>query len=119
MEKTYDADGFWAKWVNDQLSKSYEDLFKVFELSIYIRSINFEQILKNRWLQEKNAMEAEKEEHEKAMYLTKEEVYNFVMHFERITKQMEKYMPAKSDIIITRKNKTDFLIEKPEIFKKI
>ena len=116
LEKTYDTDGFWAKWVNDQLSKSYEDLFKVFEFSIYIKSINFEQILNNRWLQEKNAMEAEEEEREKAMYLTKEEVYNFVMHFERITKQMEKYMPAKSDIIITRKSKTEFLIEKPEIF---
>ena len=84
--KTYDTDGFWAKWVNDQLSKSYEDLFKVFELSIYIKSINFND-LKKSLASKKNAMEAEEEW--KGYVFDKEEVYNFVMHFERITKQME------------------------------
>ena len=50
----------------------------------------------------------------KSKYMTKQEVYNFVMHFERITKDMEKYMPKNSDIVVERKNKLDFEIQKPD-----
>ena len=50
----------------------------------------------------------------KSKYMTKQEVYKFVMHFERITKDMEKYMPKNSDIAVERKNKLDFEIQKPD-----
>ena len=113
LEREFDPNGIWVNWVNDNLSGIYQDLFNLFDLKIYIKSPSFEKILENRWLQEKTAIEMDKSR-SKSKYMTKQEVYNFVMHFERITKDMEKYMPKNSDIVVERKNKLDFEIQKPD-----
>ena len=113
LERKFDSDGIWVNWVNSQLNVKYQDLFSLFDLKIYIKSPSFEKVLENRWLQEKTAMKIDNTK-KKSQYMTKNEVYNFVMHFERITKNMEKYMPNDADIVIERKNKSDFEIHKPD-----
>ena len=113
LERESDPDGIWVNWVNSQLNNKYQDLFGLFDLKIYIKSLNFEKVLENRWLQEKTAIEMDNSKN-KSKYMTKDEVYKFVMHFERITKNMEKYMPNDADIVIVRKTKSDFEIHKPD-----
>ena len=112
LEKKHDIDGKWSRWVNKQLAECYQELFNIFDLSIYIKSKSFDQIIKNRWEQEKSNLSIAgknvKTEHLKSF----NDVYNFTMHFERITKEMESYMPIKSDILLMRHNKTKFSIIK-------
>ena len=112
LEKKHDKDGKWSRWVNKQLAECYQELFNTFDLSIYIQSKSFDQIIKNRWEQEKSNLSIAgknvKTEHLKSL----NDVYNFTMHFERITKEMESYMPIKSDILLMRHNKTKFSIIK-------
>ena len=112
LEKKHDIDGKWSRWVNKQLAECYQELFNIFDLSIYIKSKSFDQIIKNRWEQEKSNLSIAgknvKTEHLKSF----NDIHNFTMHFERITKEMESYMPIKSDILLMRHNKTKFSIIK-------
>ncbi len=112
LEEKHDKDGKWSRWVNKQLAGRYQELFNIFDLSIYIKSKSFDQIIKNRWEQELSnlsiASKNVKTEHLKSF----NDIYNFTMHFERITKEMEFYMPIKSDILLMRHSKTKFSIIK-------
>ena len=114
LEKTFDPNGTWSRWVNKQLSGDYQKLFNLFDLKIYIKSPSFEKILENRLLQEKTAIESDSNSSKSNNYMTKEQVFHFIMHFERITKDMEKYMSKNVDIVVERQNKFDFQIIKPD-----
>ena len=49
--------------------------------------------------------------------MSENQVKNFVMHFERITKKMEIYMPKKCDIVIRRDGNEQFSFIKTKIIK--
>lgn len=112
LEKIHDRSGKWRNWVNDKLSKKYQTLFKQFDLSIYIKIKNFNNVLLNRVQQEDFLKNSESGSKNKDLYMTKNEIKTFILYFERITRDMFSYMPEISDIVVYRKNKTDFSIEK-------
>ena len=112
LEKKYDKDGQWSKWVNTQLLENYQKLFNLFDISIYIKSKNFKQIIRNRWEQEKTNIKTESMKSNTNNLKTYKEIHHFAMHFERITKYMEKYMPEKVDILLMRQSKYDFSLIK-------
>ena len=112
LEKKYDKDGQWSKWVNTQLLDNYQKLFNLFDISIYIKSKNFKQIIRNRWEQEKTNIKTESIKSKTNHLKTYKEIHHFAMHFERITKCMEKYMPEKVDILLMRQSKYDFSLIK-------
>ncbi len=109
LEEKFDPNGFWSKWVNQKLANNYQVFFNMFDLSIYIQSNNFSEIIKNRISQEKNAINFSKS---KDGYMSENQIINFVMHFERISKSMFRYMPKKSNIVIERDIKGRFSIIK-------
>ena len=84
----------------------------MFDISIYIKSKNFKQIIRNRWEQEKTNIKTESMKSKTNHLKTYKEIHHFAMHFERITKCMEKYMPEKVDILLMRQSKYDFSLIK-------
>ena len=117
LEQEHDPDGSWAKWVNRQLSGDYQDLFSLFDISAYIKSKNFKDIYKNRLKQEEEAKKNSINSKLPDRLMSENQVKNFVMHFERITKKMEIYMPKKCDIVIRRDGNEQFSFIKTKIIK--
>ena len=76
-------------WVKKKLAGNYQDFFNMFDLSVYVQSKNFKQIIKNRLMQENIAKHFS--HGRKGIWMKKN--CNFVMHFERITENMKTYMP--------------------------
>ena len=71
-------------------------VFKMFDITIYLKPPSFAYVLKWRALQEKN--NAIKNNQKKLM--NKKELSFFIQHYEKITKWMIKTMPAKADLLI-------------------
>ncbi len=96
IEKKYDPDCKWRKTVNNLLKNQYKKLFNKIDRLVYLQVPNFSHILKWRWLQEQKMKLTLK--NKKTM--SKSQVKNFIMFYERITKHMMKNSSKISDLTI-------------------
>jgi len=96
LELNLDKNFVWRKYYNSILKNQYQSVFKMFDITIYLKPPSFAYVLKWRALQEKN--NAIKNNQKKLM--NKKELSFFIQHYEKITKWMIKTMPAKADILI-------------------
>jgi len=96
LELNLDKNFVWRKYYNSILKNQYQSVFKMFDITIYLKPPSFAYVLKWRVLQEKN--NAIKNNQKKLM--NKKELSFFIQHYEKITKWMIKTMPAKADILI-------------------
>ena len=96
IEKKYDPDCKWRKTVNNLLKNQYKKLFNKIDRLVYLKAPNFSHILKWRWLQEQKMKLTLK--NKKTM--SKSQVKNFIMFYERITKHMMKNSSKISDLTI-------------------
>ena len=94
LEKNMDQNMIWRTYYNEMLKKDYNNLFKLFDKIIYLKAPSFKFILNWRLKQEINM----KIKNEKIM--NKEEVLNFILYYEKLTKWMMKIMPAKANMTI-------------------
>ena len=84
LEKKYDTNLVWRTKVNHELLNEYAKIFNKIDRLIFLRVPNFECVYKWRLLQEKKLQLTSKGK--KIMSPTK--VREFIMYYERITKQM-------------------------------
>jgi D-glycerate 3-kinase len=84
LEKKYDVNLKWRSKVNHELNNEYKKIFNKINLLIFLKVPNFECVYKWRLLQEKKLQLTSKGK--KIMSPT--QVRNFIMYYERITKQM-------------------------------
>ena len=96
IEKEYDKDLIWRKTTNNYLKHQYKKIFKKIDKIVYLKAPNFNDIFKWRLLQEQKMKLTSK--NKKTM--SKLEVQNFIMHYERITKQMMRDFPIISDLTV-------------------
>ncbi|MBT4644976.1 MAG: hypothetical protein HOC10_00610 [Pelagibacteraceae bacterium] len=96
LELNLDKNFVWRKYYNSILKNQYQSVFKMFDITIYLKPPSFAYVLKWRVLQEKN--NAIKTNQKKLM--NKKELSFFIQHYEKITKWMIKTMPAKADLLI-------------------
>ena len=96
LELNLDKNFVWRKYYNSILKNQYQSVFKMFDITIYLKPPSFAYVLKWRALQEKN--NAIKTNQKKLM--NKKELSFFIQHYEKITKWMIKTMPAKADLLI-------------------
>jgi D-glycerate 3-kinase len=107
LEKRLDPEGEWAKWSNSELGKRYQDLFSLIDLLIMIRLPSMEHVYESRWIQEKTLEKINKGE----KVSSKVKIYEFVMHFERLTRHMFKTLPSYADLIIERDLDFNYVIK--------
>jgi len=96
IEKNYDPDLKWRKAVNNSLKNQYKKLFNKIDKLVYLKAPNFNHILRWRWLQEQKMKLTSK--NKKTM--SKSQVKEFIMYYERITKNMMKSFSKISDLTI-------------------
>jgi D-glycerate 3-kinase len=96
LELNLDKNFVWRKYYNSILKNQYQSVFKMFDITIYLKPPSFAYVLKWRALQEKNnAIKNNQKE-----LMNKKELSFFIQHYEKITKWMIKTMPAKADLLI-------------------
>ena len=102
LEKEEDPNGIWSKWSNQELAGDYQTLFGRFDILLMIKVPNMEHVYESRWLQEKTLSKSLKDSELKKKIMTKEEVWRFVMHYERLTRYILEEMPSFADIVLER-----------------
>ena len=96
IERKYDADHIWRKNVNYQLKYHYKKIFRKIDKLIYLKAPNFDYIFKWRLLQEQKMKLTSKSK----KIMSKSQVKEFIMFYERVTKHMMKDYPKISDLTI-------------------
>ena len=112
LEKEEDPEGIWSKWSNHELSKDYQTMFSLFDLLLMIKVPNMDFVYESRWIQEQTLAKTVKDKDLKNKIMTKEEVYRFVMHYERLTHYIIEELPKLSDIVLARDGNLKFSISK-------
>ena len=96
IEKKLDPDLKWRKKVNNELGKSYKKLFGKIDKLVYLKAPSFNHIFDWRLLQEQKLKLTSKNK----KIMSKTEIKEFIMFYERITKQMMKDFTKISDLTI-------------------
>ena len=84
LEKKNDAKLIWRSKVNDELQNEYAKIFKKINRLIFLRVPSFECVYSWRLLQEKKLQLTSRGK----KIMSSADVKNFIMYYERITKQM-------------------------------
>ena len=98
LEKKFDTDAKWREYYNHQLKTKYLQLFKQFDLLIYLKIPSFSNVLNWRIKQENHLRKINT--NVKYSGMSKKEIANFIQYYEKITKWMFKVMPKLADIVL-------------------
>ena len=112
LEKEEDPQGVWSKWSNKELSKGYQDLFSLFDLLLMIKVPSMDFVYESRWIQEQTLSKTITDPALQSKIMTKDQVYRFVMHYERLTHYILEELPGFSDIVLSRDGDFKFSISK-------
>ena len=96
IEKKYDKNSKWRKMVNNFIKKRYKNLFNKMDKLVYLKVPNFNYIIEWRWLQEQKMKLTSKNK----QIMSKTQVKEFIMYYERLTKHMIKNYSKISDLTI-------------------
>ena len=112
LEEEEDPDGIWSKWSNSELSRDYQLLFERFDLLLLIKVPSMEHVYESRWLQEQTLEKTLSDPEMLKKIMTKEQVYRFVMYYERLTRYVLEEMPSFADIVLDRSEGFEFAFSK-------
>ena len=96
IERKHDGDLIWRKTVNNSLKNHYKKLFNKIDRLVYLKAPNFDNIFKWRLLQEQKMKLTSK--NKKTM--SKSQIREFIMFYERITRDMMKNFSRISDLTV-------------------
>ncbi len=96
IERKHDTNLSWRKVVNNHLKNQYRKLFSKIDKLVYLKAPNFEHIFKWRLLQEQKMKLTSKTK----KIMSKSQVKEFIMFYERITRHMMKDFSKISDLTI-------------------
>ena len=114
LEREEDPNGIWSKWSNKELAGSYQNLFNKIDLLLMIKVPDMNDIFESRWLQEKTLSKMISGNGLDDKIMNKDEVWRFVMHYERLTRYVLEEIPKFSDIVLNRDKNFEFsFVKKP------
>ena len=87
----------WREYYNNKLDNEYRSIFKKFNFLIYFKVPHFKYVHKWREKQEKNLLMSQ---NKKRKIMNKNELNNFIMHYEKLTKWMSINMPNLASLSI-------------------
>ncbi len=97
LERVYDTDGTWRKFVNAQLASAYREIFQMLDLLIMLKAPSFESVYNWRLQQENRMYEATISDSKRKM--SPDELKNFIQHFERLTVHSLEKLPNYADYL--------------------
>ena len=96
LEKLNDYKKIWRQRVNLELKKNYKKIFNLIDKLIFLRVPSFKYVFKWRLLQEKKLRITSKGN----KTMSDVQVKNFIMYYERITKNMLKVLSKTAEIVV-------------------
>ncbi len=96
LEKERDKKKVWRQKVNQELKNDYKKIFKLIDKYIFLKVPSFKHVYKWRLLQEKKLKTSSKGK----KIMDDNQIKNFIMFYERITKHMLKSFEKKADAVI-------------------
>jgi len=96
IEKMLDKDLIWRNYYNHQLENQYAKLFKLFDKVIYLKAPSFSHIQNWRLKQEKMMVTRNND----FGAMDKNQIFEFIQHYEKITKWMMQVLPSKANLTI-------------------
>ena len=97
LEKEKDKNKNWRKRVNQELKNEYKKVFSLIDLLLFLKVPSFKYVLKWRLLQEKKLRLLKRGK----KIMNDNEVKNFIMYYERLTRHMLKNFYKKTDTVLT------------------
>jgi len=101
LEKKKDIKRIWRNRVNKELKNNYKKIFKLIDKIIFLKVPSFQYVYKWRLLQEKKLKITSRGN----KTMKDLQIKNFIMFYERITKNMLKTLSQKADTVIKIDNK--------------
>jgi len=96
IERKHDSELIWRKMVNNSLKNQYKKLFNKIDRLVYLKAPNFNNIFKWRLLQEQKMKLTSKSK----KTMSKPQIREFIMFYERITRHMMKNFSRISDLTV-------------------
>jgi len=96
LEKNNDKKNIWRNRVNQELKRDYKKVFKLLDKIIFLKVPSFNYVLKWRLLQEKKLRITSKGN----KTMSDNQIKNFIMFYERLTKHMLNTLTNKADSVI-------------------
>jgi D-glycerate 3-kinase len=102
LEREFDPDGRWRRYVNDQLAGPYRALFGLLDCLVMLCAPGFEVVFEWRREQERRLEESVKVTGNSAVtrVMNDEELRRFIAHYERLTRHILSEMPERADIVM-------------------
>lgn len=94
LEAGEDKDGVWRGAVNDALAGAYQALFSRIDILILLRPPSFDVVA--RWRREQEHKLRERT----SGGMTDAEVARFVLHYERLSRWIDREMSARADVVV-------------------
>nr|WP_255699015.1 kinase [Luteimonas sp. Y-2-2-4F] len=95
LERGEDADGRWRRWCNDALARDYPALWARVDRLLFLQPPGFDVVPAWRWQQECALQAAEPARRG----MTRAQVERFVQHYERVSRQALRTLPALADAV--------------------
>ena len=114
IEKTYDKNIKWRKYVNNQLKTKYKLLFRQLDGLLFLKPKNFNSLKNWRIKQERKLWEKNKNK-KNLKIMNMDDLLNFMQTYQRITQQMFKDGPKISSIMMklnSRQQITNIIFKK-------
>lgn len=99
LERDQDATGIWRTYVNNALGEHYQELFKRIDCWIMLRAPSFKQVHQWRLEQEVKLADTlnESDRRNASNIMNKQQIANFIQHYQRITEVLLRDLPASAD----------------------
>lgn len=100
LERDFDADGRWRRYINQSLAGDYQKLFDCVDRSIMLAAPSFDQVHQWRLEQEQkliNKLKLSGTELFSTDIMNEEQIAKFIAYFERITRHCLQQLPTKVD----------------------
>ena len=97
LEKQKDKKKIWRNKVNFELKKNYKKIFNLIDKLIFLKVPSFKYVFKWRLLQEKKLRITSKGK----KTMSDNQIKNFIMYYERLTKHMLNILPKTADTVIS------------------
>lgn len=94
LEHQQDADGRWRRYVNQQLTTAYADYWQLLKPLIWLQAPDWQAVCRWRQKQEQQLW------HQRGMGMTKEQLAQFMLSFERLTQASWQQLPTRADLRI-------------------
>lgn len=97
LERDEDPDGIWRRWCNERLGRDYPALWARLDRLLWLQPPDFAPVARWRWQQEQAMRAAPHAVQPGRVGMTRAEVARFVQHFERVSRQALRTLPAIAD----------------------